>query len=269
MLLVPDKVCWQSFRYCLAMAANKYNIRVHAAVMMGKHIHLLVTDMDGDLPKFMAWFIRQFARCIQQHRGWQWPVWEPGSYSNQHIVSEEALWDALLYIFCNPIKAGLVASVEEFRRGLITTKRLEAGKLIATKPPVLFTESAPAEVTLKLHAPSMLGFGVRKFARSAAALLPDAVYQARSGIRRVLGWKKVLATNPRSEPKTPRRKGERSPALKAVVGKALQEAITELRAFREAYREAFEAFSQGAYKTLFPHGTYWMVRHCNACVCDS
>lgn len=268
LLLVPDKVCWDSFLYCLARAAEKYGVIVHAAVMMGNHIHLLVTDSRGVLPQFMAWFIRQFARCIQKHRNWPWPVWENGTYSNQEICTEEAFWDALLYIFCNPIKAGLVHRLSEWKRGLITSKMIESGKVIAEKPPVLFGPSAPSKATLKLCAPDFLECGHKKFVRMIEEQLSAAIESAKASIKRFIGWKRVLQTNPQSQPRTKHQKFTMSPALKAVTGKALRLAIAELKAFRQAYKEAYEAFAAGEHNTVFPKGTWWMTQYGGACACS-
>jgi REP element-mobilizing transposase RayT len=261
MLLVPDKACWQIFLYCLALAAERHGIRIHAVVMMGNHYHIVLTDMEGQLPLFMQWFNRQLARCIQRHRGWEHEVWEPNrKYNAVELMSEEAMWEAVLYVLTNPIKAGLVSSLSQWKRGLIGPAQLARGTIKVSRPTVLFNDTAPESATLRLSAPEALGASTSAFAEALEELLPDAIGNAREKVSTVIGWKRVVKTPFKSRPQSQRARVSMSPALKAVGALALREAIQGLRAFRNAYREAYEAFRDGAYGMLFPEGTWWMVR---------
>ena len=54
-LLRPSRQLNQAFLYCLAYAAERYGIGVHAFCVMSNHMHLVVTDPRGTLPQFMQW----------------------------------------------------------------------------------------------------------------------------------------------------------------------------------------------------------------------
>ena len=76
-LLRPDDALNNAFVYCLAIAAKKHGVLVHALGAMSNHYHLVLTDPEGVLPDCMAWFNRQLAMCVKRLRGWDEVVWEP------------------------------------------------------------------------------------------------------------------------------------------------------------------------------------------------
>ena len=51
-LFRPDPEMNQAFLYCLAVAAEKFGIIVHAACLMSTHLHLVITDVRGEHPRF-------------------------------------------------------------------------------------------------------------------------------------------------------------------------------------------------------------------------
>ena len=63
MLLRPDRVMNQILVYLLAVTAHRHGLRVHAFCAMSDHIHLVVTDERGMLPKFLQAFHRTAALC--------------------------------------------------------------------------------------------------------------------------------------------------------------------------------------------------------------
>jgi len=52
-LLRPDPVLNQVFAYCIARAAEKHGVEVHALGVMSNHHHLVMTDVRGVLPDFL------------------------------------------------------------------------------------------------------------------------------------------------------------------------------------------------------------------------
>lgn len=75
-LLRPDRELNNLFVYCLAVASQRFAIRVHAAVLMSTHEHLIVTDTRGQLPRFLQDFHRIFALGIKVLRKWEGAVWD-------------------------------------------------------------------------------------------------------------------------------------------------------------------------------------------------
>ena len=103
--LVPDSVVQKVFLFCLAVAAKLKSIQVHAVCVMSNHYHLVITDVEGQLPDFMAWLNRHTAICLKLHRRRAGPIWEAGEkYSAVALVSAEAVWEKIVYTLANPVK---------------------------------------------------------------------------------------------------------------------------------------------------------------------
>ena len=50
--LVPRGVVPKLFGYCVALAAERHGVEVHADTCMSNHWHAAVTDTDGNIPEF-------------------------------------------------------------------------------------------------------------------------------------------------------------------------------------------------------------------------
>lgn len=95
-------------------------IRLHAAVVMPDHVHLLLTplcDEEGwpyGLPAILKLIKGTSARSVNQFLGSSGPVWQEESFD--HVLrSDESLQQKLDYIRQNPVRAGLVTKPEDYR----------------------------------------------------------------------------------------------------------------------------------------------------------
>jgi REP element-mobilizing transposase RayT len=111
MLLVPDgdpTRLVEFIGYCLAHAANKYGIQIHACVVMSNHHHTDVTDPDARLPAFKQLFHSMIARGLNALRGRGDLFWSGDeSCDTTRPTDDETLQD-LVYTITNPVKDGLV-----------------------------------------------------------------------------------------------------------------------------------------------------------------
>ena len=55
-LLRPSPLVNSILGFCLAVAAQRYGVRLHAFCFFSNHVHLVVTDVEGALPEFTRWF---------------------------------------------------------------------------------------------------------------------------------------------------------------------------------------------------------------------
>ena len=83
-LLRPDKRLNNLFVYCLALAAQKYGIQIHAFCVMSNHYHLVLTDTEGvGDSKFKrgSWDIEEMTYCtfyeVRMAMGCNWAPKEP------------------------------------------------------------------------------------------------------------------------------------------------------------------------------------------------
>ena len=51
-MLVPRGIVPKLFGYCVALAAERHGIQVHAITTMSNHYHAVVTDPHGRIPQF-------------------------------------------------------------------------------------------------------------------------------------------------------------------------------------------------------------------------
>ncbi len=104
-------------RYLLALLAEyagKFEVAIHAYVLMSNHLHLLATPetVDG-LPQMMQAVGRRYVRHFNQTQGRSGTLWE-GRYRSTLIESERYLLACMAYIDLNPVRAGLVAAPSDY-----------------------------------------------------------------------------------------------------------------------------------------------------------
>ena len=108
LLLRPDRQVNRIFRFCLAYAARRFEIRLHAFCMLSNHYHLVATDTRGNLPEFMHWLNEYVAKCVNAKLGRWESFWSPGSYSAVRLGDTKDVLAKMLYVHLNPVDAGLV-----------------------------------------------------------------------------------------------------------------------------------------------------------------
>jgi putative transposase len=98
----------------LAESAKKFDVAVHAYVLMSNHFHLLVTPQTTDgLSKMMQTvghtYVSYFNRA-QQRSGTLWD----GRYKSTVIQTERYLLACMAYIDLNPVRAAMVEHPQDF-----------------------------------------------------------------------------------------------------------------------------------------------------------
>ncbi len=94
--------------------ARKFEVAVHAYVLMGNHFHLLVTPKTADgLPKMMQAMGRSYVRYFNDTQKRSGTLWE-GRYKSTVIQPDRFLLACMAYIDLNPVRAGLVALPQDY-----------------------------------------------------------------------------------------------------------------------------------------------------------
>jgi putative transposase len=267
-LLRPDDLLNNAFVYCLALAAEKHRVSVHALCAMSNHYHLIVTDTEGVLPNFMAWFNRQLAMCVKRLRCWDEVVWEPNvPYSAVELGGLPEVLDKASYVVLNPVSAALVRSPERWPGALSTVERLRLGAMNATRPPVWFSNDAPESARLVLSAPPCFA-NPSDYFEALNRLLANRASFLRAELRRkgrsFLGRARLRRTAVAARPTKKKEPLGRNPVFSALTRSAWLAAVERLRAFRFAYRTAYCAWRKGDRSVEFPAGTWWVVQYAGA-----
>ena len=262
LLLRPSKATNEVFLFLLAVAAEKFGVKVHAYCVMSNHHHLVVTDPRAQLPAFEQYLDSLVARALNASLGRWESFWAPPTYSAVRLVTPEDVLEKVAYCLANPVAAGLVRHGSEWpglwsRPGLIGR-----GSVKASRPEAFFRKEGqlPATVSLELDVPP--GFEAEEFRRKLVRRLEELEDAAAAKLgkegRSFMGARQVLKQKPTSRPKENEPRRGLRPRVACEDKWRRIEALGRLEEFASAYREAWARFSQGARKTLFPHGTYWL-----------
>ncbi len=105
-------------KHCLYDDGKKY--KLHAAVVMADHVHLLLTPLRDDQgwPFRVAEILKLIrgisARSVNRLLKASGPVWQDESFD--HVLrSEESQEEKCEYIRQNPVRKGLVVKPEDYR----------------------------------------------------------------------------------------------------------------------------------------------------------
>jgi REP element-mobilizing transposase RayT len=266
--LKPSPLTNAIFLYVLAVAARRYDVRVHALCVMSNHYHLVVTDTDARLPAFMQYVDSLVARATNASLGrWEGFWGSSASYSAVSHGSPEDVVRKVAYVLANPVAAGLVRRGDEWPGLWTAPDQLGTATLVAKRPKTFFRaggampDSAELMLTIPPDFASALEFQERV---SAAVRDLEESHQRELASRNqpVVGRARVLAQAPRDRPASHELRRNLSPRVASRDKWKRIEALLALAGFRRTYREARKARRAGRSDVVFPIGTYLLrVEH--------
>lgn len=252
------------FLYCLAFAAARTRVEIHAVCVMSNHHHLIVTDPLGVLPDFLRELHRLTAKAINASQG-QWEnLWAAEPCNVVRLVTDQDVEQKIAYVVANPVAGGLVRQPEEWPGVLLWGER----SMTAERPKQYFAAegACPAKLTLRVVRPRT--FDERRPTDASwhariRELVVDKVAAAHRAVRLAgqafLGRASVLATSFARRARTLEARFGVIPTF-AARAPAVREALRRAeRAFRVNYRDALERWWGSARNATFPAGTWAMV----------
>ncbi len=259
-LLKPSRITNEIVRYCLALAAKRTGVLIHAVCFMSNHWHGVVSDPFACLPEFLENFHRLLARAQNAALGRWENLWSSDKTSVVLLVSAWDILEKMAYTLANPTAAGLVHSPDEWP-GTIT-KRI--GELWRTTMPDVFfdsTGSLPSEVSLTFQRPPGFdAFNDLELALELDRSLRSKVRAAREELTRkghdFLGIKAVLRQSFSDSPSTPAPRRNHKPRVAAGSDSERRSATKRIKVFLREYRDALTNWRAGNRSAVFPAGTY-------------
>lgn len=95
-------------------ASQKYQIDIHAWVLMPNHVHLLVTPIcDSGVSRMMQSLGRHYVRDFNRRHGRSGTLWE-GRFRSSLVQAEDYFMICQRYIELNPVRAGLVSDPAKY-----------------------------------------------------------------------------------------------------------------------------------------------------------
>lgn len=273
-LMRPDAETNEAFVYCLAVAAQRYDIDVLFTVAMSNHHHTGIHDRHSNYPAFLEYFHKLFAKCQNALRGRRENFWSNEQTNVVRLVDAEDILNKLVYTVCNPVQSGLVEHALSWPGVSALRPILERKNLTARRPAHFFRKKGPMPevATLRfVRSPELGALSDRAFASLVFAKVKERekkfrLERAAYG-KRTLGWRKVLEQRWSSRPKTTQPGRKLSPRVASKNKWRRVEALLENKRFLQAYRDARMALQAGIRTVLFPLGTYWLRRFAQV-VCE-
>ncbi|MGK4007355.1 transposase [Sorangium sp. So ce1036] len=268
LLFRPDPAITQFLVYALAVSTRRYGIEVHAFCAMSTHLHIVVTDVNGVLPRFLQFFHRIAALGTKVLRQWEGPVWDHQATSVVRLLTRAAVVEKIAYVLANPVAAGLVRHACEWPGAKVDVGELGRGVLRVARPTVYLDPENPRwpeEATLPLALPPVIQQdSAEGFRRAVAAELERQEEQAHAEAQRqglgFLGADRASEVSPYERATSFEAVGDRNPtvAVGREQGDAWRMARAAVRAFRSSYRAALDRWRAGIRSAEFPVGTWWM-----------
>jgi REP element-mobilizing transposase RayT len=263
--LKPTPQNKEIFIYCLAMAAQKTGVLVHAVTVMSSHYHAVVYDPKGTLPEFYGYLHQYVAKATNAALGREENLWSTEQTSVVALQMSKDVRDKILYTVCNPVEAHLVAQADNWP-GIIAYRPGQTLK--AKRPSPYFDEDGdmPKEAELTLTTPhaflNMRGDDYMKDLRDAIREKEQTIQEEmnRKG-QSFLGVAAIMRQKytDRSHKTDPH--GEISPRIACKDKWTRIEVLAKLTGFIVEYKEALEKWKAGKRDVLFPYGTYKMKIH--------
>jgi len=261
------------FRYVLAVAAERYQIEVHAFCVLSNHFHLVVTDPHARLPDFHRCLDSLVARATNRALGRWESFWDPASYSAVRLEDPEAILEKMVYVLANPVAAGLVRRGTEWPGLWSDPSALDGPPQLVERPEGFFRKAGALPATAQLRVVRPPGFEADEdLAGRLLRLLRveedwAAARLAGQG-RSFLSAARVLALKPTARPATVEPRRRLRPRIASRNPETRLQALRRLKAFARRYQEAFEAWTAGAHDAVFPPGT-WLMRVRHAATCEA
>src|SRR4051794_15263842 len=158
-LLRPDKETNNAFVYCLAEAAQRFDIELLLSQQMSNHHHTDLFDRHGRIIEFTEHFHKMLAKCQNALRGRWENMWASEPPCIVQLIDRSDVIDKLVYVATNPVLAHLVERVDDWP-GARTVHAFLEQEAVETKRPSFFfreTGSMPKSVTLRFVIPPELG----------------------------------------------------------------------------------------------------------------
>lgn len=267
-LIRPDKWINHVIAYELARYSSEHGQVVHAFMAMSNHIHQISTDTTGERSAFMRDAMREISKARNHDLRREDSLWDNRPFGDTVLLGRETIEQQLLYVWLNPVAAGLVDRVEHWPGFMILPRHW--GKTIRIKKPGKYYGRGSDDVVefTPMPPPGYENMSLEEVREHFEELLRKAEERMRKKRRRkrILGVYGVLKTCPFSCPRTPSKRGTLRPRFASKNRELLSRAIALYHQFQETYQRQRLKWLSGK-RVTFPCGTV-QLRHCAPIRCE-
>lgn len=112
---------WEIFSKQLYFVHKAFNLEIHCFVLMSNHYHLLVSAPDLNLSKALMYFQREVSRELNRY-GNRINRTFAGRFHRSYIGNYHYFTNCYKYVYQNPLRAGLVERVEDYKYSTLSGK---------------------------------------------------------------------------------------------------------------------------------------------------
>jgi putative transposase len=238
-----------------ALVARECGVVLHAVQMMSTHIHEVLTDTRGELPRFLQERNRIFANALKVHRGWSEEVFSRGGASCVALYGASAIEKEIAYTISNCVESGLVSNPAEWPGVTVGAQCIGKRRVTASRPQMYFApnnERWPdtAEIFLEMPRAVAERYGGLDNARTALVAIVDRCVQraanALGRVRRTAKELRELCLVPIDRRSTEKEQSKTKKLTFAAGGDRMERCRAQLEhlQFYEAYRSALHLLRQ-------------------------
>lgn len=111
---IPLEELWRICLECLTELKFQFKCEIHSFVLMSNHYHLLISTPECNIGPAMKYFHREVARKANRTTG-RVNHFFGGRYKWSVIYQSHYYWNAVKYIFRNPVRAGICEQVQNYK----------------------------------------------------------------------------------------------------------------------------------------------------------
>ena len=262
--LRPDDYINDVLPFEVGKAANRHGQYLYGAMAMSNHVHFAVGDSTGDRSDFMKDAMSGIARARNCDFDRTGHFWASGRFGDTVLLDRDAIERKLLYIWLNPVRAGLVDRASDWPGFKILPKHW--GKTIRIEQPDQFYGRRNPDVVEFTPEPPPCydDMSLEEVRDHFQKLLKEAEDEVRARRSRnnitCLGRDKILEIEPFSAPDTEDQESSINPRFASKDGALLNSAIATYRTFRDRYETKRQRWLKGKQRVTFPCGTVQLKR---------
>lgn len=261
--LRPDDYINEVAAFEVGKASERHGQEIYAAMAMSNHVHFGVGDTTGKRSDFMRESMSGIARAQNNALERKGHFWEAGSYGDTVLLDNNAIERKLLYIWLNPIFAGLVSRAEDWP-GFKILPRHWGEKIRIEKPDRFYGRKSPEVVEFVPQPPpgyeEMSLAEVKEHFENLLRLAEEEIAELRRerGLT-CKGAEAVCDVDPFDHPKTREPLRRLNPRFATRDAELMASATATYREFRRNYETIRQRWIAGK-KVTFPCGTLQLRR---------
>ncbi|MCB0393148.1 MAG: transposase [Bdellovibrionales bacterium] len=127
---VPMNYCYGIFIKVFEKCIEKFEVKIHAFVLMDNHFHLIASTPRNNVSEFMHFLMSESSRGIRRKSSRINHIYG-GRHRRTLITRAEYFAHCLKYVYRNPVKAGICKNVEDHKFSTVSSEASKMKMLIS------------------------------------------------------------------------------------------------------------------------------------------